>query len=407
MKTFKLSFLLAVATTLNSYCFGQWNQLDLSGTTWKLTDIYCTDKDTCYAVGVGGFILKTTDGGSNWIQLTSGTTNYLEGVHFMSSNVGIVVGEDIILKTTDAGANWVPKPKPIGFSGICVHFYGDSAGYAGASGGGQIIKTTDAGESWNWSVIIGPTGPVNSLFFTDKDTGYAVEVYLGTGRIWKTDNGGSNWTQIFSYPQGLTDVYFVNNTIGYIVGVAGVMFKTTDAGNNWDTLTSGTSKGLNSVYCVDADTCYVVGEDIILKTIDAGNTWNIQSITPPPAGLYSLYAVFFPSASIGYAAGRQANAYALKTGSGVGIDDIIANGMNLRIFPNPVGADKTINLMINSATPDNLSFTIYDLIGKEVLREKILSEYQSINIKEIQSGLYLFQLKNSNNVFAAGKIIVQ
>jgi hypothetical protein len=53
-------------------------------------------------VGGYGTILKTTDGGNNWIAQTSGTTDNLHSVYFTSSTIGWVVGGyGTILKTSD------------------------------------------------------------------------------------------------------------------------------------------------------------------------------------------------------------------------------------------------------------------------------------------------------------------
>ncbi|MBK6539280.1 MAG: hypothetical protein IPG09_16510 [Ignavibacteria bacterium] len=68
---------------------------------------YFTDANTGYAVGDSGKILKTTDGGSNWLQQISPTRNLLKSVYFVNENTGYVVGDTgVILKTINAGVNW-------------------------------------------------------------------------------------------------------------------------------------------------------------------------------------------------------------------------------------------------------------------------------------------------------------
>ena len=58
-------------------------------------------------VGEQGTILRTTDGGQNWISQSSGTYTYLYGVAFTDINNGTVVGlNGTILNTTDGGQNW-------------------------------------------------------------------------------------------------------------------------------------------------------------------------------------------------------------------------------------------------------------------------------------------------------------
>jgi hypothetical protein len=57
---------------------------------------------------VGGFgegiIVKTTDGGTSWIELTSGTSKALYAVYFPKADTGYAVGENgTILKTINGG----------------------------------------------------------------------------------------------------------------------------------------------------------------------------------------------------------------------------------------------------------------------------------------------------------------
>ena len=74
-----------------------------------LQSVCFIDNNTGYAVGWLGTIIKTTDGGSNWSILNSGTLNYLSAVQFpLDAQTGYAVGnKGSILKTTNNGATWV------------------------------------------------------------------------------------------------------------------------------------------------------------------------------------------------------------------------------------------------------------------------------------------------------------
>ena len=57
-----------------------------------LSDIHFYDADTGYVVGFNGTILKTTNGGSSWTSLSSGTTNDLYSMDFVDAFIGYAVG---------------------------------------------------------------------------------------------------------------------------------------------------------------------------------------------------------------------------------------------------------------------------------------------------------------------------
>jgi photosystem II stability/assembly factor-like uncharacterized protein len=51
-----------------------------------------SDRNSGMAVGGGGTILKTTDGGETWIELSGVTNSRLEGVAWIDGEQGTIVG---------------------------------------------------------------------------------------------------------------------------------------------------------------------------------------------------------------------------------------------------------------------------------------------------------------------------
>ncbi len=81
-----------------------WSEIYTTSMSSLFNSIYCTDDNTCYAVGNNGNILKTIDGGVTWGVQNSGTTQSLREVFFTDANTGYIIGDNgIILKTTNAG----------------------------------------------------------------------------------------------------------------------------------------------------------------------------------------------------------------------------------------------------------------------------------------------------------------
>ncbi|MEI7727752.1 MAG: T9SS type A sorting domain-containing protein, partial [Bacteroidota bacterium] len=80
-----------------------WTELSC-GTTNNLYSVFFPDANNGYAVGDSGTILKTTNGGTTWTKLSTGTTHFFVSVYFTDANTGYVVGEgETILKTTNGG----------------------------------------------------------------------------------------------------------------------------------------------------------------------------------------------------------------------------------------------------------------------------------------------------------------
>lgn len=81
-----------------------------SGTQRDLSAVSFVDKNTGIAVGDGGAIIATTDGGVTWTPQISGTTNPRDGVISVDVDNATAVGNrGTILRTTDGGATWSPQ----------------------------------------------------------------------------------------------------------------------------------------------------------------------------------------------------------------------------------------------------------------------------------------------------------
>ena len=74
-----------------------------SGTLNHLLAVSFVDASTGTAVGFGGTILRTADGGAAWTAQSSGTTNALYGVSFADANSGTAVGDYGTILRTDTG----------------------------------------------------------------------------------------------------------------------------------------------------------------------------------------------------------------------------------------------------------------------------------------------------------------
>lgn len=183
-------------------------------------------------------------------------------------------------------------------------FVSDSIGYAvGKNGqtGGIILKTTDGGENWDSTAF---NNPIFSIYFPDKDTGYA-NTY---NKIYKTVDGGNNWTALtYNFPGGFNGkgLFFVDSEIGYYGNGDGfTIYKTMDGGSSWTTQNIGANNAvIEAIYFFNQDTGILAGwyGPKIAKTNDGGNNW-MDVINQ-----YGVYSLQFPNKTVGYAVGANSS----------------------------------------------------------------------------------------------------
>lgn len=217
---------------------------------------------------------------------------YLRGIVFIDENRGWAVGDGgVLVYTTNGGAKWEQKILEEVKAGDLytdlwgVHFIDEKTGWICGDlnkGSAVILHTTDGGKTWSRQSSGSPTA-LYGIFFIDSKTGWAVGA---NGTILGTETGGAKWTPLLAGKAGanigegepgLWSVWFVNKTKGWVVGENGTIKTTNDGGKTWVNQNSGTDSNLSAVCFVNENTGWVVGEaGTILHTKDGGNTWTVQ-----------------------------------------------------------------------------------------------------------------------------------
>ena len=278
--------ILIILSSFFSICLGQeghwiWQNPLPQGS--PLNDIIVLNQCSAITVGDAGTILKTYDGGENWIQKNACTMINLNSVYFIDNWIGWAVGavyhsteNDLIFKTNDGGESWVPQynEKRVGLNS--VYFIDSNIGWAVGWGGtsyageGKILKTNDGGAAWN-AQVSGTDKALNSVYFVDENTGWAIG---RDGTIIKTDNGGTTWnTQSSGTTRELESAYFLNNNVGFALGGYGTFLKTTDGGDNWSSVDFGETSSFYSIYFVNDNIGWLLGGSHIFQSTDGGASW--------------------------------------------------------------------------------------------------------------------------------------
>jgi len=146
--------------------------MDLNGIHFALDTTYFTHTDTGFIVGDKGAILKTTNGGDNWVVETPLTTENLRGVFLSNSHWGYAVGEKGAVLRYD-GVKWVLLPSstlknlqavdPLAPTPVCVGELGETLLYypPAVTNGTSVSPDEVNCEDWTFNL--------NNLSTSDTD----------------------------------------------------------------------------------------------------------------------------------------------------------------------------------------------------------------------------------------------
>jgi len=372
-----------------------------SGTSEHLRSVFFVNDMTGWAVGYAGVILKTTNGGTNWISQTSPTSNPFLSVFFASTSAGWAVGAlGDIAATGNGGTTWTIQPSGITTALNSVYFISASTGWA-AGEFMTILKTTNSGT--NWVPLLSSSLAINSVFFTSTSVGYIA----GNGFLYKTTNGGLNWSAPVSNPSWfLYSVHFPagSTTTGYAVGM-GVpsppILKSTDSGTNWTIQPVPLGNALTSVYFTSVLTGWAAGWiGTIMYTSNGGTNWSDQI----SGTSNSLRSVYFVNSLTGWAVGDLGTI--VKTSSGgiskiEPISNIIPENFSLyQNYPNPFNPVTKIKFSLHSPAlgVQAVKLVIYDILGREIrtlVNEQLRPgtyevEFDALNYT---SGVYFYKIE--------------
>jgi photosystem II stability/assembly factor-like uncharacterized protein len=220
---------------------------------------------------------------------------------FFINNSGFTSGRGSnIFKSTDGGNSWLPIPKPSTgspYSDIESVSMGTQDNSIFVQPLNVVISTHNGGADFSISPHNGTI--ISDAYFVDSTTAYAA----GTS-IWKTIDGGGNWTQLHSFATGayyndsilyFSALDFLDEQVGWVFGNFG-LYKTTNGGVDWQLITTPFDISQSgAIFFLNSDTGYVSNQNSIEKTMDGGVSW-----TKIFSGTWAYHDISFVSEEIGY-----------------------------------------------------------------------------------------------------------
>jgi len=301
------------------------------------------DEDEGWAIGLGGFLHYTSNGGNTWTRLPSFTSEDLWDVQFFDSDTGWIVGNSgKILRTDDGGITWRDDIYDVTNNNVYgLQFINVRKGIASGSNS-TVLFSLDGGRKWDTSKVMGTA----DLYDIDYSEGSAVAVgedgtiALGVNYdniVERLATDSIDVDTIFGYdtsivvntipdPPETTTVVDTNiANIDYQLDT--ILYTIDTVWSMWDTVSSGTTEHLNSVVLVNANNGWAVGDNgIILVTADGGSSW-----APQTSNVTSdLLQVTFENSTTGWVTGRSGTI--LSTSDGGNTWTAMTSGTNYDLF---------------------------------------------------------------------------
>jgi photosystem II stability/assembly factor-like uncharacterized protein len=388
----KLILILFFSHSTLQFASAQWFTQQ-SGTTNPLYDIEFINKNTGWCCGDGGYIIKTTNGGVNWIQQSNGVPGEpLFGIHPVDSNIVYAVGfYRTLIKTTNGGSSWFSQDSGTIGDGTytCVFFINENTGWIGnfESPDYGVKKTTDGGKTLT---TIGFGGVPNDLFFRDSLKGISVNT---SPFVFSTVNGGVNW--FYQQVAGSGDFYrvsFIDVNTGFTASHKAV-YRTTNFGLSWDSV--GNIPAFVYSISFASDSIGYAGTGFsILKSINGGKNWIGQVST----GV--VYSIFTYNESLAWTCGNGGRIWHTSNGGTTFIQNfssIVPDNFKLhQNYPNPFNPVTSIKYEIPAA--NFVTLNVYDVLGKQIFTlvnsKQAAGKYSiDFNAGDFASGVYFYKIE--------------
>ncbi len=215
---------------------------------------------------------------AQWTRLPRIVSEDLNSIVAYSDSLIVIVGSDgVCIRTEDGGASWKIHDIPSGPTLLDAMIKPN--GSIIAVGNAVVYESLDSGKTW--ISLIADNGQdrswANGLLHV-RVMNDSLVYSVGVNGLFKSTNGGRAWSVVPTSANKHKDMEWITDSMGYVVGGAGMILRTRDAGASWEKVGRGVSASeLEDVFFINADTGIVTGgnyEGVVVVTTDGGDTWS-------------------------------------------------------------------------------------------------------------------------------------
>lgn len=404
----KLFLLVFALLLINPIVLTQWQTFNVT-TSGRFYDVCVVSPGLIWASGDSAKVYRSTNGGQNWQNLNSGIPDLpvLQITAIDQNNAWINLGAKIFA-TTNGGTTWLEQfYSPVTFINK-IHFFNQNTGYLLTDQQDSVVGffvTRNAGLNWvrsnNSPVFSNSTNWISDNGANSLDTNFIWFVAEGApgaySRFYKLTGGLNNVWQSYIIGNSVQQckyAAFKNSNTGIVTSLTQGILITTNSGVNW------ISQNSSSFSEVQRDILVVPGTDWVVQTgmgkirlsYDLCNTW---SFTTSASVLNFCDAKDTNSIWIAASNGRLLRYSITYIGMNQISSEVPDRFTLYQNYPNPFNPVTKIKFDIPK--PGNISFRVYDVLGKIVYSINEYKDAGSYEIifsgNDIASGIYYYSIE--------------
>ena len=269
-----------------------WTELTIP-TNLPATQIDCTSVSDCMILGwsvqMGFESVSTQNGGASWTA-SSGARGNNAASALTCLDIGhcFAISRSTVLQTSDAGATWSAAGTPTQSWLDAVDCPTVSNCYVGGLNG--IEATTNGGNYWFETAMPAAGDPIANISCATSTECLSLST---NGGVFYTADGGRSWIET-TLSVGIFEISCASGNICVASGVAGTFFSS-NGGSAWQpSLLSASVRYLSAIACLTGGRCVAAAvmppytAPTIAVSSNGGESWNVEAAPPAVSFLGSV-----------------------------------------------------------------------------------------------------------------------